>query len=119
MYKPGLNKKFTKCNGGPYRVIKKSGNDNYVIQNVKDSSKVRHVLVEKINKIFEKPIFPAWPDENNSNCLSEESVSPINYSAEQRLLSRSNVILPSTRREVKIELLINDITTRLCVIVIP
>ena len=57
--KRGLSKKFVKCNSGPYRVLRKLGPVNYVINSVKNGN-AQHVHVDRVTKILEKPTFQAW-----------------------------------------------------------
>ena len=68
--KPGFCNKFQKCNSGPFRVIKKSGPANFIIQSIKDC---KNVHVDRISKIIYKPSFSGWLDEISSE-VSKETI---------------------------------------------
>lgn len=78
--KPGMCKKFSKLNSGPYRIINQYKKVNFHIQSIHDPSKTEWIHCDRISKIPNKPIFPSLIENETATPAVQDKQTPLDSS---------------------------------------
>ena len=69
----GKVKKFSSFNKGPYRVIEKFNDVNFLIQNVNKSTDIQRVHINRLTLCKERIIFPLFNEKENFDVVEKNS----------------------------------------------